>query len=83
MKIIKMKVKYAGAEMAVNIFPEQSCNGIIYPVEVDGKYVFSFLEDEDEDWSVMKEADATTPLIQQDLFDAILKKLHYELLYVA
>ena len=78
-----MTVKYAGAEMAIHILPEANYNGMIYPVEADGKYVFTFLEDEEGDWSVMKEADANIPFVEEELFDIILKRLHYELLYAA
>ena len=83
MKNIEINIKYAGADMAVNILPEENCNGIMYPVEADGKYIFTFLEDEEGDWSVMKEADATTPFVEEELYNTILKRLHYELLYAA
>ena len=83
MKNIEINIKYAGAEMTVNILPEENCNWIMYPVEADGKYIFTFLEDEEGDWSVMKEADATTPFVEEELYNTILKRLHYELLYAA
>ena len=83
MKNIEINIKYAGADMAVNILQEENCNGIMYPVEADGKYIFTFLEDEEGDWSVMKEADATTPFVEEELYNTILKRLHYELLYAA
>jgi len=83
MKNIEITIKYAGAEMAIHILPEENYNGIIYPVEADGKYMFTFLEDEDGDWSVMKEADARTSIVEEELYDVILKRLHYELLYAA
>lgn len=83
MQNIEMNVKYAGADMAINILPEENCNGIMYPVEADGIYLFSFLEDEEGDWSVMKEADAMIPFVEEELYKAILKKLHYELRYAA
>ncbi len=83
MKNIELTIKYAGAEMDISIFPEENCNGIIYPVEADGKYMFSFLEDEEGDWSVMKEANAVIPFVDEELYDAILKKLHYQLFYAA
>ena len=83
MKTITMKVNYAGSEVAINILPEQNCAGTIYPVETNGKYAFTFLEDEDGDWSVMSEADANVPIIENELYDTVLKKLHYELMYLA
>ena len=83
--MIEMTVKYGGSEVDINILPEENCAGTIYPVEANGKYVFTFLEDEDEDgeWSVMRENNAVTPSVENELYDTILKKLHYELLYVA
>ena len=83
MKNIEINVKYAGADLAINILPEENCRGIIYPVEADGKYVFTFLEDEEGDWSIMKEGNANTPIVEEELYTAILKKLHYALLYAA
>lgn len=83
MKTIEMTINYAGQNVDVNILPEENCAGTIYPVETNGKYAFSFLEDEDGDWSVMREKDAHTPAIERDLYETILKKLHYELMYVA
>ena len=83
MKMIEMKVNYGGQDVDINILPEENCAGIIYPVEANGKYVFTFLEDEDGDWSIMRENDAIAPSVEKDLYDTILKKLHYELMYVA
>lgn len=83
MKTIEMTINYGGQNVDVNILPEENCAGTIYPVETNGRYAFSFLEDEDGDWSVMRENDAQTPAIERDLYETILKKLHYELMYVA
>ncbi len=83
MKTIEMKVNYGGQNVDINILPEENCAGTIYPVEANGKYIFTFLENEDGDWSVMRENNANTPSVENDLYDTILKKLHYELMYVA
>ena len=83
MKTIKMKVNYGGQDVGINILPEENCAGSIYFVEANGKYVFTFLEDEDGEWSIMRENDANTPNVEKELYDAILKKLHYQLMYVA
>jgi len=80
--MIEMTVKYGGSEVDINILPEENCAGTIYPVEANGKYEFTFLEDEDGEWSVMRENNAVTNYVENELFDTILKKLHYELLYV-
>ena len=81
--MIEMTVKYGGSEVDINILPEENCAGTIYPAEANGKYVLNFLEDEDGEWSVMRENNAVTPSVENELYDTILKKLHYELLYVA
>ena len=78
-----MTIKYGGSEVDINILPEENCAGTIYPAEANGKYVLNFLEDEDGEWSVMRENNAVTPSVENELYDTILKKLHYELLYVA
>ena len=83
MKTIEMKVSYGGAMVDINILIEENYAGTIYPVEANGKYVFTFLEDEDGDWSVMREGDSLVPPVENELYDTILKKLHYELMYVA
>ena len=83
MKMIEMTVKHGGSEVDINILPEENCAGTIDQVEANGKYVFTFLEDEDGEWSVMRENNAVTPSVEKELYDTILKKLHYELLYVA
>ena len=83
MKMIEMTVKHVGSEVDINILPEENCAGTIYPVEANGKYVFTFLENEDGEWSVMRENNAVTPSVEKELYNTILKKLHYELLYVA
>ena len=83
MKTIEMKVNYGGGLVDINILPEENCAGTIYPVEANGKYVFTFLEDEEGEWSVMREGDSLVPPVETELYNTILKKLHYELMYVA
>ena len=83
MKMIEMTVKHVGSEVDINILPEENCAETIDRVEAYGKYVFTFLEDEVGEWSVMRENNAVTPSVENELHDTILKKLHYELLYVA
>lgn len=83
MKMIEMTVKHGGSEVDINILPEENCAGTIYPAEANGKYVLTFLEDEDGEWSVMRENNAVTPSVEKELYNTILKKLDYELLYVA
>jgi len=81
--MIEMTVKHVGSEVDINILPEENCAGTIYPVEANGKYVFTFLEDEDGEWSVMREGNAIAPAVEKELYNSILKKLLYELMYVA
>ena len=83
MKMIEMTVKHGGSEVDINILPEENCAGTIDQVEANGKYVFTFLEDEDGKWSVMRENHPVTPSVENELYDTILKKLHYKLLYLA
>ena len=83
MKMIEMTVKHVGSQVDINILPEENSAGTIYPAEANGKYVLTFLEDEDGEWSVMRENNAVTPSVEKELYNTILKKLHYELLYVA
>ena len=83
LKTIEMQVNYGGGMVDINILPEENCAGTVYPAEANGKYVLNFLEDEDGEWSVMRENNAVTPSVEKELYNTILKKLHYELLYVA
>ncbi len=82
MKTIELRVNYGGKDVVINIVPEEICSGTLYPVEANGKYVFTFLEDEYGEWSVMLEKDGNTPKVENILYDVILRKLHYEIMYV-
>ena len=82
MKTIELKVNYGGQDVDINIVPEENCSGTLYPVEANGKYVFTFLENQDGDWSLMRENDAKIPDVENVFYDTILRKLHYELMYV-
>jgi hypothetical protein len=80
---IELNIDYGGTPVNTFVQVEEICAGTIYPVEMNDHYAFTFLEDEDGKWSVMREQDGITPLVEKELYDTILKKLRYELKYAA
>jgi hypothetical protein len=80
---ITIKFDYKGALVEANIFPEENCIGIIYPIEMHGNYAFTVYVNENEDWQVMKENNANIPSVDTELLNSILKKLQWQLLYAA
>lgn len=83
MKTMEMSIQYAGSVIEAVITPEEICAGTAYPVEMEGAYSFTLLEDEDGEWSIMREQDGTTPMVDRELYDAIMKQLRYQLRYAA
>jgi hypothetical protein len=83
MEIIEMNLNYAGASIMIKLYPEVDFRGMIYPVEIDGHYAFTLHFNEEQDWLVIREPDGTTPFIESDLFEKIIKKLEYQLRYAA
>lgn len=83
MKTMEMSILYAGTTIEATINPEEICAGTVYPVETEGAYLFTLLEDEDGEWSIMREKDGITPMVEKELYDAILKEIRYQLRYAA
>ncbi|MEO6405606.1 MAG: hypothetical protein ABIY51_08750 [Ferruginibacter sp.] len=83
MENIEITLNYRGADIDILITAEEYCKGNIYPVEMNGRYACTICMDENEDWTIMREADGTTPFIEGDLLKPLLKKLQYELQYAA
>ena len=83
MQSITMNLMYRGAEVNIYIQPESDFRGMLYPVEMNDQYAFTILFNEDEEWSIMREDNGTTPFIEADLLKSILKQLQYDLQYAA
>lgn len=83
MELIQLTFKYQGAIIDASIQPEESIRGTIYGIDLNGNYRFTMYQDEDDNWCILKEADATIPFIEFDLYEIIIKKLQYELKYAA
>ena len=83
METIEMNFNYLGADIFISIQPEENLLGTLYPVEINEQYSFTVFLNEEEDWDIMREADATTPFIEPELFDLLIKKLQYQLRYAA
>jgi hypothetical protein len=80
---ITLTFPYQGAIIESSIQPEDTIRGTVYPVDLNGNYHFTLYQNEEDDWCILKEADATIPFVEQDLYDKIIKKLQYELKYAA
>jgi len=83
MNIVEMNIEYCGATVDVKISTEDNYIGTLYPVELNGAYIFTLYTDEEERWGVLRENDGTVPAIEKELYDAVLKKLKWQLQYAA
>ena len=83
MESFDILIEYAGSEIEAVIGYEEIYTGSIYPVEMGGRYAFTLVTTDENEWSVMREPDGTTPVIEKELYDSILKKLKYQLRYAA
>jgi hypothetical protein len=83
MENITTTIDYGGATINTEIKAEENLAGTLYIVELNENYAFTLLHDEEDEWSIMKEADATIPLVETELLAKIIKKLQYELRYAA
>ena len=83
MENIEITLNFRGADININIVPEENFLGTLYPVEMNDHYSFTIFLDEDEEWKIMREADGTTPFVDSDLLKPLLKKLLHELHYAA
>lgn len=83
MEPITTTINYGGAIIDTQISTGENPAGTLYIVELNEHYAFTLLHDEEDEWSIMKEADATIPFVEAELFDKIIKKLQHELRYAA
>lgn len=78
---IHMNVHHRGGMVEVKTFPDQHCIGAVYPVNMNGNYVFTIYNDDNEEWGILREDNGESPEVDQDLYKAILKQLKWELQY--
>lgn len=83
MESIILNINYGGTLVKAEIFPEENMLGTIYPVEMNGRYAFTLMMNEDDQWLIVREPDGTTPFVENELFEKIIKKLQYQLRYAA
>ena len=83
MESIQLHFNYRGAYIDANIYPDELCMGPIFIVELNGVYVLTLSINENQQWIILRENDATIPLIETALFDLLVKKLQQELKYAA
>ena len=83
MEAILLNINYSGAIVEIQTTAEESLMGTIYPIEMNGNYCFTVFLNEEDEWTIMREQDATVPFIEPELFTKIIKKLQYELRYAA
>lgn len=83
MEMMEMTVEFAGAPIHVKVYPDQNYLGALYEIEMEGNYAFTVYFNEDDEWSIMREADGTTPEVDAELLKKILKNLQYQLRYAA
>jgi len=83
MKLIEMIFNYRGALIEAEICEEENCLGLLYPISLNGRYCFTICFNDDEGWSVMRERDGNTPVVEDELFKLIYRQLKWELSHAA
>ena len=83
METIEMIFNYCGAVVETTILPEETIRGTIYPIDMNGNYCFTVYKNEEDDWCILREADATIPMVESELYNKIIKHLQHELKYAA
>jgi len=82
MEFIEILFNYRGALIEAEIRPEEDCKGMLYPIHLNGGYSFTISYNEDEEeWSIMRESDGTIPAVEDELFKIISKQLKWELMH--
>lgn len=79
MEGIEFKLNYGGSPVDVTVYEEENCIGTLHPIEMDGIYVFTLYQDEEQNWQVMKEQDGRVPYVDPQLQKDILRKLRNKL----
>ena len=63
MELIEIIFNYRGALIEAEIYPEENCKGLLYPVSLNGTYSFTLCLNVEDGWSVMRESDGAIPHI--------------------
>jgi hypothetical protein len=83
MKSIEINFRYWGDTVKANVFREEDYRGVVYPIKLNGYYFFTLRYTEKDEWMVLKENNGTTPAIDKELLNRILKPLETKLNYAA
>jgi hypothetical protein len=83
MELIEIIFNYKGALIEAEIYPEDNCKGLLYPVNLNGVYSFTLSFNDEEGWNVMRESDGMIPVVEDELFGLISRQLKWELNHVA
>lgn len=83
MKSIEIKFRYWGDMIKANVFQQEDARGVVYPIQLNGDYMFTLRYNESDEWMVVKEKNGITPRIDKELLNRILKPLEVKLKYAA
>ncbi|MEO5594565.1 MAG: hypothetical protein ABIR15_12895 [Chitinophagaceae bacterium] len=83
MKSIEIKFRYWGDMVKASVFQQEDARGVVYPIKLNGDYVFTLRYDEQNEWRILKEKNGITPRIDKELLNRILKPLETKLKYAA
>ena len=83
METIDINFKYRGALVDASIQPEEDYNGLTYKVELNQHYAFTLYSNEQDEWEIMRENNATVPYVEEELLNKILVNLKRQLKYAA
>lgn len=80
---IQFSISYIGDTILVDTKPEENVIAIIYPVFLNDQYSFTTYQDEEDEWKILREPNGTTPMVENELWKMIIKKLTYAIRYAA
>jgi hypothetical protein len=82
MELIEIIFTYKGALLEAEIHPQENYQGLLYPVNIKGRYSFTICFNEENGWYVMQEDNGTIPEVETELFTMLLRHLRWELNHV-
>ena len=83
MKSIEIKFRYWGDMVKANVFEEEDARGVVYPIKLNGDYIFTLRYDAQHEWMIEKEKNGITPRIDKELLNRIVKPLETKLRFAA
>lgn len=75
MKSIEISFRYWGDWVNARVHQKKDAGEMLFPIELNGDYLFTLRYDQHNKWIVVKERNGLTPKIDRELLNRILKPL--------